>query len=181
MQPTREQAWEWLKEYTKSEALRRHALTVEGCMRHFAALAGEDAELWGVVGLLHDLDYEQYPDEHCKKVQEILREKDVDPAIIRAVADGRISRQSAREVFAYAFDGGEDVEGYIKRHGLEMVSDDAAYERVLSEVLAACEKDVAAYRAGNEKVFGFLVGQAMKALRGKADPKKISEMLGKML
>ena len=65
MQPTREQAWEWLKEYTKSEALRRHALTVEGCMRHFAALAGEDAELWGVVGLLHDLDYEQYPDEHC--------------------------------------------------------------------------------------------------------------------
>ena len=78
-------------------------------------------------------------------------------------------------------DGGEDVEGYIKRHGLEMVSDDAAYERVLSEVLAACEKDVAAYRAGNEKVFGFLVGQAMKALRGKADPKKISEMLGKML
>ena len=100
---------------------------------------------------------------------------------IRAAADGRISRQSAREVFAYAFDGGEDVEGYIKRHGLEMVSDDAAYERVLSEVLAACEKDVAAYRAGNEKVFGFLVGQAMKALRGKADPKKISEMLGKML
>ena len=102
-------------------------------------------------------------------------------AIIRAAADGRISRQSAREVFAYAFDGGEDVEGYIKRHGLEMVSADAAYERVLSEVLAACEKDVAAYRAGNEKVFGFLVGQAMKALRGKADPKKISEMLGKML
>ena len=100
---------------------------------------------------------------------------------IRAAADGRISRQSAREVFAYAFDGGEDVEGYIKRHGLEMVSDDAAYERVLGEVLAACEKDVAAYRAGNEKVFGFLVGQAMKALRGKADPKKISEMLGKML
>ena len=100
---------------------------------------------------------------------------------IRAAADGRISRQSAREVFAYAFDGGEDVEGYIKRHGLEMVSDDAAYERVLSEVLAACEKDVAAYRAGNEKVFGFLVGQAMKALRGKADPKKIGEMLGKML
>lgn len=102
-------------------------------------------------------------------------------AIIRAAADGRISRQSAREVFAYAFDGGEDVEGYIKRHGLEMVSDDAAYEHVLSEVLAACEKDVAAYRAGNEKVFSFLVGQAMKALRGKADPKKISEMLGKML
>ena len=102
-------------------------------------------------------------------------------AIIRAAADGRISRQSAREAFAYAFDGGEDIEGYIKTHGLEMVSDDSAYEQILAEVLTKCEKDVAAYRAGNEKVFGFLVGQAMKALRGKADPKKISEMLGKML
>ena len=48
-------------------------------------------------------------------------------------------------------------------------------------MLTKCEKDVAAYRAGNEKVFGFLVGQAMKALRGKADPKKINEMLRKML
>lgn len=111
----------------------------------------------------------------------ILTEEKPMAELFERAADGRISRQSAREVFAYAFDGGEDVEGYIKRHGLEMVSDDAAYERVLSEVLAACEKDVAAYRAGNEKVFGFLVGQAMKALRGKADPKKISEMLGKML
>lgn len=99
----------------------------------------------------------------------------------RAVADGRISRQSAREVFAYAFDGGEDIEGYIKTNGLEMVSDDSAYEQILAEVLTKCEKDVAAYRAGNEKVFGFLVGQAMKALRGKADPKKINEMLRKML
>ena len=82
---------------------------------------------------------------------------------------------------AYAFDGGEDIEGYIKTHGLEMVSDDSAYEQILAEVLTKCEKDVAAYRAGNEKVFGFLVGQAMKALRGKADPKKINEMLRKML
>lgn len=102
-------------------------------------------------------------------------------AIIRAVADGRISRQSAREAFAYAFDGGEDIEGYIKTHGLEMVSDDSAYEQILAEVLTKCEKDVEAYRAGNEKVFGFLVGQAMKTLRGKADPKKINEMLRKML
>lgn len=86
MQPTREQAWEWVKEYNQSESLRRHALTVEGCMRHFAALAGEDVELWGLVGLLHDLDYEQYPDQHCTKVQEILTEKNVDPAIIHAVA-----------------------------------------------------------------------------------------------
>ena len=98
-------------------------------------------------------------------------------AIVSAVSAGRLSRQSAREVFAYAFDGGEDIEGYIKAHGLEIVSDDSAYEQILSDVLARCEKDVAQYRAGNQKVFGFLVGQAMKALKGKADPKKINELL----
>lgn len=86
MTPTREQAWEWLCEYNESESLRKHALTVEGVMRHFAALAGEDPEEWGLVGLLHDLDYEKYPEQHCQKVQEILREKDVDEDIIRAVA-----------------------------------------------------------------------------------------------
>lgn len=102
-------------------------------------------------------------------------------AIVSAVYAGRLNRQSAREVFAYAFDGGENIEGYIKAHGLEIVSDDSAYEQILSDVLARCEKDVAQYRAGNQKVFGFLVGQAMKALKGKADPKKINELLRKLL
>ena len=102
-------------------------------------------------------------------------------AIVSAVSAGRLNRQSAREVFGYAFDGGEDIEGYIKAHGLEIVSDDSAYEQILSDVLARCEKDVAQYRAGNQKVFGFLVGQAMKALKGKADPKKINQMLKAML
>ncbi len=102
-------------------------------------------------------------------------------AIVSAVSAGRLNRQSAREVFAYAFDGGEDIEGYIKAYGLEVVSDDSAYEQILSDVLARCEKDVAQYRAGNQKVFGFLVGQAMKALKGKADPKKINELLRKLL
>ncbi len=101
--------------------------------------------------------------------------------IVSAVSAGRLNRQSAREVFAYAFDGGEDIEGYIKAHGLEIVRDDSAYEQILSDVLARCEKDVAQYRAGNQKVFGFLVGQAMKALKGKADPKKINELLRKLL
>lgn len=87
MIPTREQAWQWLCEYNDSESLRKHALTVEGVMRHFATLyPGEDPELWGVVGLLHDLDYEKYPDQHCHKAQEILREKGADEVIIRGVA-----------------------------------------------------------------------------------------------
>ncbi len=82
---TRAEAWELLNEYTKTEALLHHALAVEGVMRHFARLAGEDEELWGNAGLLHDLDYEMYPDEHCKKVVAILQEKNVDEKFIRAI------------------------------------------------------------------------------------------------
>ena len=87
MNPTREKAWELLTQYNESDSLQKHALTVEGVMRHFAGLyPGEDPELWGVVGLLHDLDYERWPDQHCQKVQELLREKGADEALIRAVA-----------------------------------------------------------------------------------------------
>ena len=81
----RAQAWEILTQYNESETLLKHAMAVEGCMRHFAELNGEDEELWGVVGLLHDVDYEKYPEQHCKKAQEILNEKGVDPVIVRAV------------------------------------------------------------------------------------------------
>lgn len=85
MKPTREQAWQVLTEYTKSEALLQHALAVEAVMQHFAELEGEDADHWGVIGLLHDLDYEQYPEEHCKKTAEILQARGVDPSYIRAI------------------------------------------------------------------------------------------------
>ncbi|SNX53160.1 HDIG domain-containing metalloprotein [Thermoanaerobacterium sp. RBIITD] len=68
----RDEAYALLKEYNKSESLINHALAVEAVMRHFAELFGEDKEKWGIIGLLHDLDYEMYPNEHCKKVREIL-------------------------------------------------------------------------------------------------------------
>ncbi|KAA5806278.1 hydrolase [Thermoanaerobacterium thermosaccharolyticum] len=68
----RDEAYALLKEYNKSESLITHALAVEAVMRHFAELFGEDKEKWGIIGLLHDLDYEMYPNEHCKKVREIL-------------------------------------------------------------------------------------------------------------
>ncbi len=85
--PTREEALELFKKYNKSDSLLRHALAVEGTMRHFAELLGEpDVEKWGIVGLIHDLDYEMYPDEHCIKVQEILKEEDYPEDYIRAVA-----------------------------------------------------------------------------------------------
>ena len=71
--PTRAEAFELLKKYNKSESLIRHALTVEAVMQHFAEIFDEpDKEKWAVIGLVHDLDYEMYPDQHCTKVREIL-------------------------------------------------------------------------------------------------------------
>lgn len=82
---TREQAWELLTEYNQSDALLKHALAVEAVMRHFARLYGEDEEKWGVIGLLHDLDYEQFPEQHCQKTAEIMRERGIDDEYIHAV------------------------------------------------------------------------------------------------
>ena len=85
MFPSREEAWQLLKEYNQDEHLINHALAVEGVMRHFATLYNEDAEKWGVVGLLHDLDYERYPKEHCEKVIEIMKDRNLDEELIHAV------------------------------------------------------------------------------------------------
>ena len=83
--PTREDAWRLLNEYNKSESLIKHALAVEGVMRYFARKLGEDEEMWGVIGLVHDLDYEQFPKQHCKKTEEILKENEWPEDYIRAV------------------------------------------------------------------------------------------------
>lgn len=71
-QPGREKAWAVLQKHVRQESLLRHALTVEAVMRHFAALYGEDTEKWGVIGLLHDIDFEEYPEQHCQKVRALL-------------------------------------------------------------------------------------------------------------
>ena len=107
---TRDEALALLKEYNESDALVKHGLAVEGVMRHFARKYGEDEEKWGIVGLLHDLDYEKYPDQHCVKVQEIMQERDIDPEIIRAVASHGygicvdIEPQSQMEKVLYTID-----------------------------------------------------------------------------
>ena len=85
--PSREEALELFKKYNKSDSLLRHALTVEATMKHFAELLNEsDVEKWTIVGLIHDLDYEMYPEEHCIKVQEILNEEGYPEDYTRAVA-----------------------------------------------------------------------------------------------
>ena len=88
MRPNRDQALELLRKYNKEESHIHHALAVEGTMRHFAKLAGEDEDLWGVVGLLHDIDWDQTtdtPERHCHVAPEMLREAGVDEDIIHAV------------------------------------------------------------------------------------------------
>ena len=70
--PTREEALNLLKEFNQSESLVKHALAVEGVMRYMAQKRDQDEEKWGIIGLVHDLDYERYPEQHCQKTEEIL-------------------------------------------------------------------------------------------------------------
>jgi putative nucleotidyltransferase with HDIG domain len=83
--PTRAAAYALLKKYNQSDSLIKHALAVEGVMRYFARQRGEDEEKWGTIGLIHDLDYEQFPDQHCHKTEEILRQNNWPEEYIRAV------------------------------------------------------------------------------------------------
>jgi putative nucleotidyltransferase with HDIG domain len=116
----RESAWCLLTEFTQSESLRKHALSVEACMRayarKFAAGSTEDEELWGVVGLLHDFDYEKYPslDDHPYKGSEILKERGVSDEIRRAIMSHAeytgVSRDTPVEKALFACD---ELAGFI--------------------------------------------------------------------
>ena len=86
--PTREEAWELLTRYNQDAFHLQHAETVEGIMRYFARKLGyeQEEDFWGIAGLLHDLDFEKYPEEHCVKSQEIMREEGIDESLIHATA-----------------------------------------------------------------------------------------------
>jgi len=108
--PTREEAYQLLTEYNKSDSLIKHALAVEGVMRYFARKRGKDEEKWGVIGLVHDLDYEQFPEEHCHKSEEILKERGWPEEYIRAVVShgwglcSEVEPQTELEKVLYAID-----------------------------------------------------------------------------
>ncbi len=108
--PTREETLALLRQYNKNESLIKHAMAVEGVMRYMARKRGEDEEKWGVIGLIHDLDYEQFPDQHCKKTGEILKENDWPEEYIRAaVSHGwgictDVKPESDMEKVLYAID-----------------------------------------------------------------------------
>jgi putative nucleotidyltransferase with HDIG domain len=121
----REQAWNLLCEYTKSEGLRKHALAVETCVTAYAQKLGEDAPKWSVTALLHDFDWEVHPtlEEHPQKGEPILAERGVEEEIRRAILSHAnhtgVPRQSALEKTLYACDelaGFITAISYVKPH-----------------------------------------------------------------
>jgi len=121
MAPTREQAWATLTEYTKSEALLRHALAVEAAVRAYAGKFGENEELWGIAGLLHDFDYEIHPtlEEHPQAGAPILREEgypeEVVLAILSHASHTGIPRETPLQKTIFACD---ELAGFVHACGL---------------------------------------------------------------
>ena len=101
--------------------------------------------------------------------------------MVRMVDDGTISGKLAKTVFTAMIETGKDPDAVVGEKGLEQVSDTGALEAAVDEVLSACATQAAEFRAGKEKVLGFLVGQVMKATRGKANPRMVNEILGRKL
>jgi putative nucleotidyltransferase with HDIG domain len=118
---TRDDAWCLLTEFTLSESLRKHALAVEACVRAYARKFGEDQELWGLVGLIHDFDYEKYPsaEDHPFKGSEILKERGYSEEIRRAILShanySGVARQSRLEKTLFACD---ELAGFITASAL---------------------------------------------------------------
>ncbi len=108
--PSREDAFALLREYNSSESLIKHAFSVEAVMRYMAEKWGEDPDKWGVIGLIHDLDYEMFPDQHCTKTREILEERDWPEDYVRAVVShawgicSDVKPESIMEKYLYAID-----------------------------------------------------------------------------
>jgi putative nucleotidyltransferase with HDIG domain len=114
--PTYDEAQSILQEFNKSESLLKHAYSVEGVMRYMARKKGEDEEKWGIVGLMHDLDYERFPEQHCQKSEEILKERGWSEEYIRAIVShgwgicSDVAPQTEMEKTLYAVD---ELTGFI--------------------------------------------------------------------
>ena len=101
--------------------------------------------------------------------------------LIALVGEGKLNRNTAVKVFEAIFDTNGDVDAYVKEHGLEQVNDDGLVRDTAAKVLEANPQSVADYRGGKEKAFGFLVGQVMRELKGKANPQSVNTVLKELL
>jgi len=108
--PIREETLSLMHKFNESDSLRKHAYTVEGVMRYIARKRGDDVDKWGIIGLIHDLDYEQFPDQHCTKTREILEEHSWPEEYIRAAVShgwgicSDVEPKSCLEKTLYAID-----------------------------------------------------------------------------
>jgi putative nucleotidyltransferase with HDIG domain len=144
---SRDEALSLITEWVQSEYLRRHCLAVEAAMRAYARSRGEDEELWGVVGLLHDMDYERHPDletGHPRVALAELERMDVDPVVIRAIASHAdflgVSRDSPLEKTLYAVD---ELSGfllacaYVRPEGLDGLTPKSVKKKLKQPSFAA--------------------------------------------
>ena len=144
---SREQAWDLFCSWTESESLRRHVLAVEAAMRAYARKFGEDEETWGLVGMLHDLDYERYPDLETGHPREALKELEAQrfsPAFVRAVASHAdflgVSRDSAMEKTLFAVDelcGFVMACAYVRPEGIHGMTPKSVKKKMKTPAFAA--------------------------------------------
>ena len=101
--------------------------------------------------------------------------------LLRLIADGTLSGTLAKQVFEIMLETGNDPGRIVEERGLKQTSDTGAIEKVIAEILAANQDKVVEYRSGKDKLFGFFVGQTMKAMQGKGNPQVVNELLKKAL
>ena len=172
-------AWALLCEHTRSESLRKHGRAVEAAMRRFAHTYGEPEEDWAVTGILHDFDYEKFPDQHPVAGRAILEAAGVPPHIVRAIqshADtSGVPRESRMEKTLYAVD---ELTGFVTAVALVRPSkrvadvDAAAVRKKMKDKAFARAVDREALLRGAEELgipFEELVGEVVHALAGVAD------------
>ena len=160
--PAREEAWELLCQYNEEPFHRRHAVTVEGVMRWFAGELGygDEKDFWGLVGLLHDLDFERWPEEHCVKVQEILGGLDYDPRLIHGIVShvGTLPRFTPEHQMEKVLYAADELTGLIWAAALMRPSKSCSDMEIKSlkkkfkdkKFAAGCSRDV--IRTGAERM-----------------------------
>ena len=179
--PGREEALSLLQKYNKSEGLIKHALAVEAVMRYCARKRGRDEEKWGVIGLVHDLDYEQFPEQHCRKTEEILTSENWPAEYIRAVVShgwgicSDVEPQSELEKVLYTVD---ELTGLVlatalvrpSRSVLDMKPKSVKKKWKEKSFAAGVNRDVIQKGAGMLGVeLGELIGDVIMGMREVAD------------
>jgi putative nucleotidyltransferase with HDIG domain len=178
---SRDQAWDLFRSWTESESLRRHVLAVEAAMRAYAARFGEDEEQWGLVGMLHDLDYERYPDletGHPRMALEEFEKLGFSPEFVRAVASHadalEVSRDSLMEKTLFAVDelsGFVMACAFVRPEGIHGMTPKSVKKKMKTPAFAAAVNREE-LREGAEKLgvdFDEHVAFVIAALESKAD------------